>query len=258
MKEDQVSKGILDGKVAFVTGGAVGIGRGIVKALSDAGASVAFTWREHAVEGKELLASLEELGRPALGIELDVTISDDVESAIDEVVARFGALDILVNNAGGLIAREAVHSMSNDLWRRVIDVNLSSAFFCARAVVPRLPIGGRIINVSSLAAHNGGGEGNTAYAAAKAGMLGLTRALAKELAPRRITVNAVAPGLILDTPFHEKFTPLEAQASAIAGLPLGRAGYPDDVAGAVSWLCTTAAEWITGEVLNINGGQYFS
>src|SRR5690348_10511715 len=258
MKEDQVSKGILDGKVAFVTGGAVGIGRGIVKALSDAGSSVAFTWREHAVEGKELLASLEELGRPALGLELDVTISDDVESAIDEVVARFGALDILVNNAGGLIAREAVHSMSNDLWRRVIDVNLSSAFFCARAVVPRLPIGGRIINVSSLAAHNGGGEGNTAYAAAKAGMLGLTRALAKELAPRRITVNAVAPGLILDTPFHEKFTPLEAQASAIAGLPLRRAGYPDDVAGAVSWLCTTAAEWITGEVLNINGGQYFS
>lgn len=252
-----MSKGILDGKVAFVTGGAVGIGRGIVNALSDAGASVAFTWRGHAVEGKELLASLEDGGRPALGLELDVTVSDDVESAIEEVAARFGVVDILVNNAGGLIAREPVHSMSDDLWRQVIDVNLSSAFFCTRAVVPHLAVGGRIVNVSSLAAHNGGGEGNTAYAAAKAGMLGLTRALAKELAPRKITVNAVAPGLILATPFHEKFTPPGAQAAAIAGLPLRRAGYPDDVAGAVCWLCTSAAEWITGEVLNINGGQYF-
>jgi 3-oxoacyl-[acyl-carrier protein] reductase len=253
-----VASDLLDGRVALVTGGAVGIGRGIVHALAAAGARVAFTWHQHAVEGKELLAALEESGGTAIGFELDVTISDDVATAVQQTVARFDRLDILVNNAGGLIARQSVDSMSDELWRRVIDVNLSSAFYCTRAATPHISDGGRIVNVSSLAGHNGGGVGNTAYAAAKAGIFGLTRALAKELAPRQITVNAVAPGLILDTPFHEQFTPLDAQQAAVASLPLRRAGYPRDVAEAVRWLCTESAEWITGEVLNINGGQYFS
>jgi 3-oxoacyl-[acyl-carrier protein] reductase len=139
----------------------------------------------------------------------------------------------------------------------VISLNLDSAFYCTRAAIRHMRQGGRIVNVSSLAGHNGGSAGSIAYAAAKSGMFGFTRGLAKELAPRQITVNAVAPGLILDTPFHETFTPKDAQAVAISGIPLRRAGYPNDVASAVTWLCSPGAAWITGEVVNINGGQYF-
>jgi 3-oxoacyl-[acyl-carrier protein] reductase len=142
-------------------------------------------------------------------------------------------------------------------WQDVLAVNMSSAFYSSRAALAHLPEGGRIVNMSSSAAFNGGGAGCVAYATSKAAVIGFTRALAKEVAPRRITVNAVAPGLILDTPFHERFTPATVQDRIIGAIPLGRAGEPADVASAVRWLCSPGAAWITGEVVQINGGQHF-
>jgi 3-oxoacyl-[acyl-carrier protein] reductase len=140
----------------------------------------------------------------------------------------------------------------------VIDVNLSSTLYCTRAALPYMHRGwGRIVNMSSLAARNGGGPGAAAYAAAKAGLLGLTRGLAKELAARGITVNAAAPGLILETPFHETFNTEEGRQATIATIPLGRGGVPNDVAGAVLFLVSDLADFITGEVTEINGGAWF-
>ena len=244
-------------KVAFVTGGAIGIGRDIVQRLAAAGCDVAFTWHSHAEEGAELVKQVEALGRRAVGFALDVTVSDDVEKAVEDIVGRLGRLDILVNNAGGLLARQEIQTMSDAHWHKVVALNLDSMFYCSRAAARHMRDGGRIVSVSSLAAHNGGSAGSVAYATAKAGMFGFTRGLAKELAARAITVNAVAPGLILDTPFHETFTPKDAQATAINAIPMRRAGYPKDVSSAVEWLCSEGAGWITGEIININGGQYF-
>lgn len=245
------------GKVALVTGGAIGIGREIALQLARDGADVAITWHSHAEEGQGLVAEIEALGRKAYGSKLDATDSGDVDTVVAAIVAKLGRLDILINNSGGLIARQDIATMTNGHWRNVLALNLDSAFFASRAAIGQMNDGGRIVNISSLAAHNGGSAGSAAYSAGKSAMFGLTRGLAKELAPRGITVNAVAPGLILDTPFHATFTPPDMQVTAIAGIPLRRAGLPPDVASAVCWLCSTGAGWITGEIVNINGGQYF-
>jgi 3-oxoacyl-[acyl-carrier protein] reductase len=247
----------LSGKIAFVTGGAIGIGREIALELARSGANVAVTWFSHEQEGQTIVAEIERLGRRCLGFRLDATKSADVTAAVDRIATEFGGLDILVNNSGGLLARQEIAGMSDEHWHNVLAVNLDSTFYCCRAAAAHLRNNGRIINIASLAGHNGGGNGSAAYAAAKSAMFGLTRGLAKELARRGITVNALAPGLILDTPFHENFTPKEAQNATIAGIPMGRAGYPPDVASAALWLCSEGASWITGEIININGGQYF-
>ena len=190
---------------------------------------------------------------------MDATDSADVDRVIPELASAMeGRVDILVTNAGHMVGRVLITDMSDEHWHKVIDVNLSSAFYCTRAVLPYMRDGwGRIINMSSLAARNGGGTGAVAYAAAKAGLLGLTRGLAKELASQSITVNAVAPGLILETPFHETFNTEEGRQAAIATIPLKRGGVPDDVAGAVLFLVSDLAGFITGEVTEINGGAWF-
>ncbi|WP_311031891.1 SDR family NAD(P)-dependent oxidoreductase [Mesorhizobium koreense] len=247
----------LSGKIAFVTGGAIGIGREIALELARSGANVAVTWFSHEQEGQTIVAEIERLGRRCLGFRLDATKSADVTAAVDRIATEFGGLDILVNNSGGLLARQEIAGMSDEHWHNVLAVNLDSTFYCCRAAAAHLRNNGRIINIASLAGHNGGGNGSAAYAASKSAMFGLTRGLAKELARHGITVNALAPGLILDTPFHENFTPKEAQNATIAGIPMGRAGYPPDVASAALWLCSEGASWITGEIININGGQYF-
>jgi 3-oxoacyl-[acyl-carrier protein] reductase len=149
--------------------------------------------------------------------------------------------------------------MSDEHWHRVIDVNLTSTFFCTRAVIPYMSTGwGCIVNMSSLAAHNGGGEGAAAYAAAKAGVATLTRGVAKELSTKGITVNALAPGFMLGTPFQTTFTKPEAYPGIIAGTALKRAGTPEDVAGAVIYFVSDLAEYVTGEVAEINGGSWFA
>jgi 3-oxoacyl-[acyl-carrier protein] reductase len=147
--------------------------------------------------------------------------------------------------------------MDDALWHQIIDENLSSAFYCTRAVLPLMNDGGRIVNMASLAGRNGGGTGSAVYAASKAGVIGLTRGMAKELAPRQITVNVLAPGFIVDTPFHETFTGVENYEGIIQNIPLKRAGVPDDVAHAVLYFVSDLGSWVTGQVAEINGGAWF-
>ena len=163
-----------------------------------------------------------------------------------------------MNNAGGLLARVAIAEMTDEHWHRVLELNLSGAFYCTRAAAAHLGPGGRIVNLSSLAAENGGGPGATAYAAAKAGLVGFTRAAAKELGGRGITVNAIAPGFIDETPFHATFSSADAQQAMIAQAAVGRAGSPADVAALVSYLASPEAGFVTGTVIDVNGGSYYT
>ncbi len=248
----------LTGKTALVTGGNLGIGGAISQRLADCGAKIALTYYSHEAEAMETVEQILAAGGDAYAFQLDATKSDAV-NAVTTLAAEAlgGSIDILVNNAGHLIGRQLVHDMTDEFWHQVIDVNLSSAFYCTRAALAYMPDGGRIVNMSSLAGRNGGGNGAVAYAASKAGVIGFTRGMAKELAPRNITVNALAPGFIVDTPFHETFTGVENYAGIINSIPLKRAGVPDDVAGAVLYFVSDLGAWVTGQVAEINGGAWF-
>jgi 3-oxoacyl-[acyl-carrier protein] reductase len=245
----------LAGRVALVTGAGVGIGRAIAIALARAGADVALTYFSN--DAEPVAKEVREIGRRAAVYRVDATVEREVGTTVASIFRDLGPVDILVNNAGGLIGRVPVLDMETSLWQKTIDTNLTSAFWFTRACGGTMLRGGRIVNVSSVAAATGGGPGAAAYATAKAGLIGLTRALATELAPREITVNAIAPGFITDTPFHETFTPPDVQARTVAQIPLGRAGRPIDVADAVLWLAGPSSDWITGQTLGINGGQYY-
>jgi 3-oxoacyl-[acyl-carrier protein] reductase len=247
----------LAGTAALVTGGAVGIGRAIALALAGAGADVAITCLSH--DGAEVAGQVEAMGRTAAVLPLDATDSAAVDRAVAEAADRLGgSLDVVVNNAGGLLKRVTVAEMSDDHWRRLVDTNLTSAVYVTRAALRHMERpGGRIVFISSLAARHGGAPGAAAYAATKAGLEGLTRGLAKELAPRSIRVNAVVPGFILGTPFHEKFTTPEGAKAAIDATLVGRAGCPEDVANAVLYLVSDLAGFVTGEALEVNGGAWF-
>jgi 3-oxoacyl-[acyl-carrier protein] reductase len=239
----------------LITGGATGIGRAIAVELARAGARVAVTYRTHEPDD-ELTTELSTAGEAVL-LPLDATAEDEVASTMQRLAGEFGSLDILVNNAGGLVQRSTIAEMDFTLWRKVIAVNLDSMFLVTHHALPFLAAGGRIINVASLAGRNGGHPGATAYASSKAAVFGFTRGLAKELAPSGITVNALAPGFIEATPFHDTFTTAESKAATITTIPLQRAGTPADVAGIALWLASDPSSFITGTVLDINGGQYF-
>ena len=248
----------LSGKTALVTGGGVGIGRAVAVALARAGADVALTYLSH--DGHDTVREIQVMGRTGLAFRLDACCSAEVDGVCAEAATAFrGHIDILVNNAGGLVGRVPISEASDEHWRHVLDVNLSSAFYCTRAVLRHMTTGwGRIVNVSSLAAHTGGSGGAVPYAAAKAGLIAFTRGLAKEVAPRGITVNAVAPGLILGTPFHQTFSTAASQQDAIAATPLKRAGTPEEVAAVVLYFASDLAAFVTGDTAEINGGTWFA
>lgn len=250
----------LEGKTAFVTGGNIGIGRAVSLALAKCGADVALTYYSHDEEGKATAEAIKEMGRKAYAFQLDATNGDQVKSVVAEVAESLGGhIDILMNNAGHLVGRSPIAEMTDEQWFTTINVNLTSTFYCTRAVLPFMNRGwGRIVNMSSLAARNGGGNGATAYAASKGAIIAFTRGLCKEVAGDGITVNAVAPGLILETPFHETFNTDAGIKGAIGATPLNRGGTPDDVANAVLYFATDLGSFITGEILEINGGMYFA
>ncbi|TQM45317.1 SDR family NAD(P)-dependent oxidoreductase [Pseudonocardia cypriaca] len=247
----------LTGRRALVTGAGHGIGAGIAEALAAAGADVVVHYGRSAGPAAEVVERIGALGRKATAIGADVTVTSEVDRLVDEAVAFLGGLEILVTNAGHLIGRSPVADMSDEHFSKVVEVNLGSTFRTVRAAIPHLRAAGtkgRVVTMASLAAHNGGGAGAAVYAASKAGVVGLTKGLAKELGPAGITVNALAPGFIGGTAFHDTFTPPEAQKAMVGGIGVGRGGTVEDVAGAVVWLCSDAGAFINGTTVDIDGG----
>jgi 3-oxoacyl-[acyl-carrier protein] reductase len=247
----------LNGQVALVTGAEVGIGRATALALARAGADVAVHYYADAAGAAEAAREIGALGRRAATFGADLTKRTEVTRAVGDAQAHFGRIDVLVNNAGGLLGRHTLTEMSEAFYHAVMDVNVLTTFLCCQAVAPGMIArgSGAIVNLTSLAAHNGGGPGASVYSAAKAAVLALTKAYAKELAPHGIRVNAVSPGLIGGTPFHKTFTAPEAFAAAIKTIPLGRAGTPEDVANVIAFLAGDGAAFLAGETIEINGGM---
>ncbi|UCE59855.1 MAG: 3-oxoacyl-[acyl-carrier-protein] reductase [Phycisphaerales bacterium] len=245
---------MLKGKNAIVTGGSLGIGTAIAKELARQGANVAINYRKHDTEAKQVVADIEAMGRKGLAVKADVASFADAERMVAEVKETFGGLDILVNNAG--INRDSViWKMSEEQWDQVIDINLKGYFNYVHAVVAgfREQKSGKIVNVTSI---NGlrGKFGQTNYSASKAGIIGFTKALARELGRANVNVNAVAPGLI-ETDMM-KDAPENVKEAALAEIVLGRMGQPEEVATVVAFMCSDAAKHITGEVIRVDGGQY--
>jgi 3-oxoacyl-[acyl-carrier protein] reductase len=249
----------LTGRIALVTGASGGIGRGAAAMLAASGAKVALNYLNSRAGAEEAVAAIRAAGGSAEAFQADVTKPEQIEGMIRAVEAYFGgSIDLLVNNAGHLVQRLANEEMTEDLYTKVMDVNLKSAVFVSKFVIPGMKAKGRgsIVNVTSIAAHNGGGPGASIYAASKAAVLAYTKGLAKELAASGITVNGVSPGFIGQTAFHDTFTPDAARKATVQGIPLGREGTPEDVAGAVLFLVSELSSYLTGETIEINGGMF--
>jgi len=242
----------LTGRSALVTGGSRGIGRAIALRLAGQGADVAFTYKGNAAAAAETVAAIEALGRRALAIQADCSQSDAAEPVVKAVLEAFVKVDILVNNAG-VTRDDLIMRMSPEAWREVLETNLFGAFWMIKAVTrPMLKArGGRIVNITSVSGQ-AGQTGQANYSAAKAGLIGLTKATARELASRSITVNAVAPGFVLTELTQDLPDPLKDEI--VARTPLGRFGTTEEIANAVAFLCSDEAAYITGQVLAVDGG----
>jgi 3-oxoacyl-[acyl-carrier protein] reductase len=247
------------GEVAWITGSSTGIGAASAVALAEQGCRVVVHYNRSESEAQEVLERIKASGGEAMLVGGDVADAGEVARMVGEIGDRYGRIDILVNNAGTLIERRNFSEMTEDLWDQVMNVNLKSVFLCSKAVLPTMKRQGRgrIINMTSVAARNGGGPGSAAYASAKGGVSTLTRAMAKELVSDNILVNGVAPGVIT-TPFHDRFTPLEMRENMTAAIPIGREGTPEEVAGAVLFLASPWADYLVGEIIEVNGGQLMS
>ncbi|MBT6275475.1 MAG: SDR family oxidoreductase [Chromatiales bacterium] len=250
---DSTKAGVLEGKIALVTGGNTGIGEGVCRAFGAAGADVAVAWFQDRDAADALVNLIEKMGRRAFAVRIDVTEEASVEDGFDAVAAQLGNPQILVNNAG-IQQRQGIMDLSVADFDRMLAVHLRGGFLCARAFARRRISaggGGRIINLCSQLGYIGRSE-YTAYSAAKGGVIAFTRALARELAPHGILVNGVAPGLV-DTGFDP--LPEDAKLDHAQSLPLGRLGTVEDMTSAFVFLASDAGRYYCGQLLHPNGGE---
>jgi len=246
----------LQGKVAVVTGASRGIGRAIAIALGRRGAKVVLNYAGNEAAAAEAAEAVRAAGGTAITKRFDVADPAAVDAAFKEIVAAEGGLQILVNNAGVAVNMLMLGARDSE-WKRAIDVNLNGTFHCCRAAlrtIMRAKDAGRIVNITSITAEVGS-AGQGAYVAAKAGVIGLTKTLAREYASRGVTVNAVSPGFI-DTDMTATELPPDRRAELLKQIPLGRVGAPEDVAAAVDYLVGPGAAYVTGQVLRVNGGLF--
>lgn len=251
-------KNKITGKNILITAGAQGIGESITKHFIDSGANVAIHYFSSADTANQLKAYAASKGQKAVVISGDLTKEEDANSLVGKTVEALGSLDVLINNAGSLVARRMLNEMDTEFWQKVMDINLTSMMFVTRAASPYLAKNenSSIVNLASLAGRKGGHPGSLVYSTSKGAILTFTRALSSELGPLGIRVNAVAPGLILGTSFHNTHTTKESASATTAGIPIQRAGNADDVARAVLYLASEYDGFITGATLDINGGVY--
>lgn len=243
----------LEGKVAVVTGASRGIGRAIALKLADEGAKVVVNYSGSQAKAEEVVATIQENGGEAIAVQASVSQTEEVTALMDAAVKTFGSLDILVNNAG--ITRDnLIMRMKEDEWDDVLNTNLKGVFLCTKAVTRQMmkQRAGRIINISSIVGV-AGNAGQANYVAAKAGVIGLTKTTAKELASRNILVNAIAPGFI-ETEMTEQL-PEDIKQGMLTQIPLAKLGQPEDIAKAVAFLASDDANYMTGQTLHIDGGM---
>lgn len=247
---------VLKGQVALITGASTGIGRATAEAMARQGARVGVNYHKSQAAAEEAVKAIRAAGGEAMAIHADVTRSGDVQEMVAAVRKQWGRIDILVNNAGDLGGRRLLAEMTEEFWDQVMNLNLKSVYFCVKAVWEEMVArkSGCIINLTSIAARSGGGPGVATYSAAKGGLLSYTKGLAKELAPHGVRVNSVSPGVIL-TPFHERHSTPEFMQKMVATIPMGRAGASEEVADVIVFLASPAARYITGETVEVNGGQ---
>lgn len=248
----------LKGKVAIVTGGGRDIGRSVSIKLAGEGAKVVVNYKNGEEEASKTVQAIKANGGEAIIVKADVTNAADVTKLVEEARKAFGEeIHILVNVAGGLVARKTLQEMDENFFDTVMNLNLKSVFLASKAVTPFMQSGASIINFSSIAGRDGGGPGASAYATSKGAVITFTRSLAKELGPKGIRVNAVAPGMIA-TSFHDTFSKPEVRANVANATPLKREGKADEVADLVVYLASDESAFINGANVDINGGLFFS
>lgn len=248
----------LDGKTAIVTGSIQGIGRASAEILAECGASVVINNHQEHEQLEKVAEEMRGKGYNVLAVTADVSKRIDGENLVKQAFDFGGSIDILVNNAGGLVQRIPVEEFDDDHFQTVIDINLKSAFLVSHLVIPYMKKQGRgkIVNLSSQAAHDGGGPGSAAYSASKGGIMTFTKSLAKEQGPAGIYVNSISPGFIAHTAFHDTFTPMDRQKNVPTQVPLRRSGNSLDVARAVLFLASELSDYISGQTIEVNGGLY--
>lgn len=248
----------LNNKNVLITAGAQGIGEAITKQFINSGANVSIHYFSSAQAADQLKESAIDRGQKAIAIYGDLTKEEDANLVIENTVEALGGIDILINNAGSLVARKRLNEIESTFWNKVMDINLTSMMYVSRAAMPYLikNENSSVVNLASLAGRKGGHAGSLAYSTSKGAILTFTRALSSELGPHGVRVNAVAPGLILGTAFHNTHTTSESAAKTIEGIPIKRAGNADDVARAVLFLASEYDGFISGATIDINGGSY--
>lgn len=246
----------LQGKVVLVTGASTGIGAACARALGAVGCRVAVHYHTSKTAALAVAAAVEQSGGEALVVQGDLHLAADCERVVAETAARFSRIDVLINNAGALVQRVPIADLSDEMFDDIIGLNIRSMMMCTKYAIAHMTGGGSIINVTSVAARNGGGPGASLYAGSKGFVSTATKGLAKELVGRGIRVNAVAPGVII-TPFHDKFsTPAQLETMRLT-IPMGRLGTVDECVGAFLYLASEKlASYVTGQIIEVNGGQY--